>query len=232
MASLWQAGEKHEDVGVNRFRSIEDSRSLSQRRRSDRQNTQPVLGAEGRTLHPQVRTPDYAYPALSTLKVSVGGRMHGPVWPHVMSVWQDAVLILQFDDSTSDVRQRSVFYISVAHRFHEVWMYTMIHTSSSVPRVCLARLNTAGDVDALWLMQMNDFEIINLSVKMSALRATGRSGGEQMYFSWLQKSKLGAQLGGLITCRIIRSYFYLKLFERTLRGKIKVELPSISFEFN
>lgn len=37
-----------------------------------------------------------------------------------------------------------------------------------------------------------------------------------------QKSKLGAQLGGLITCTIIRSYFYLELFERTLRGKIKV----------
>lgn len=134
-------GEKHEGVGVNSSRQvIEDLRVLSQRLRSCNRNImQPVEHWRQKTL--SLSTDSLLYWALCVLEVSVGGHVYSPVYacarPNVICVcvcvWQEMVLILQFDDSTSDVRQCSISHTSIMHTFHEGWMYTVIHSSSLVP---------------------------------------------------------------------------------------------------
>lgn len=61
-------------------------------------------------------------------------RVQGQMW--CVRVWQEMVLILQFDDSPSDVRQCSIPRISIMHRFLKAEMHTVIHTCSRLTWTC------------------------------------------------------------------------------------------------
>lgn len=157
VASLWQ-GEEHDHVGVNSFSPLLRTRvhchkggeatdiyyaaSVSHWR-------QKASSSSGGTL---------LYWALSTLKVRVGGCMYSPVWPHVMSVWQDAILILQFDDSTTDVRQCScLLYFNHA----QVSWSLNVHHDSHQQLCCWVCLHEQLQSVCEAPSQMTGFQLLN-----------------------------------------------------------------------